>query len=510
MEGVADLARRTLDELPLNLAIVAADGEIVATNRGWERFGDAAGRQTGDVGTNYFAAAAEDDAAVAGIRAVLAGDREVFAYEYPCHTPERPLWFLMRVTRFVHEGDPYAVVAHVDITERRLAELEIEHLLERIEGVVARVTATVVRADSRETLESELVSVVEHASGYDVAAVYRHDRVADEVAVTAEGRQSLGGPWPVDGDSPVARAYREQEPAVVSLDGAGGWAAAARVAGIHSLVAVPIATDATVFGLLLVGAADPDAFDERERRLLAAVGQIAGTAVRAIESASALTADRVVEAEVATTSDEHFFVRLASELDCSLSLHGTVPPDGGGPLLFFEVSDVDPQDVVAWAMDDPDVSGATVLATHGDDGGLVEFAVAEASVLFRLANRGVETTALTVEGGRARFALVFPTERDAREVVAVVDESDPELLAFHERDRPERSPREVWATVADSLTPRQRTALTKAYVGGFFDWPREATGDELADSMDITRSTFHQHLRAAERKVVGAFFEDPN
>jgi predicted DNA binding protein len=34
------------------------------------------------------------------------------------------------------------------------------------------------------------------------------------------------------------------------------------------------------------------------------------------------------------------------------------------------------------------------------------------------------------------------------------------------------------------------------------------SGDELAASMDITRSTFHQHLRAAERKVFGAFFDE--
>jgi predicted DNA binding protein len=34
------------------------------------------------------------------------------------------------------------------------------------------------------------------------------------------------------------------------------------------------------------------------------------------------------------------------------------------------------------------------------------------------------------------------------------------------------------------------------------------SGDELADSMDVTRSTVHQHLRAAQRKLVAAFYEE--
>ncbi|PSP65676.1 hypothetical protein BRC70_09580, partial [Halobacteriales archaeon QH_6_68_27] len=30
---------------------------------------------------------------------------------------------------------------------------------------------------------------------------------------------------------------------------------------------------------------------------------------------------------------------------------------------------------------------------------------------------------------------------------------------------------------------------------------RDSTGEDLAATMDIGRSTFHQHLRAAQRKV---------
>ncbi|MFC7172786.1 helix-turn-helix domain-containing protein [Haloplanus litoreus] len=47
----------------------------------------------------------------------------------------------------------------------------------------------------------------------------------------------------------------------------------------------------------------------------------------------------------------------------------------------------------------------------------------------------------------------------------------------------------------------------RAYSGGFFEWPHEVTGDELAEAMGVCRSTFHEHLRAAQRKVIGTILD---
>jgi predicted DNA binding protein len=57
------------------------------------------------------------------------------------------------------------------------------------------------------------------------------------------------------------------------------------------------------------------------------------------------------------------------------------------------------------------------------------------------------------------------------------------------------------------LTDRQHAALVRAYTDGFFEWPHEATGDDLAEAMGVCRSTFHEHLRAAQRKLIGAILD---
>jgi len=51
--------------------------------------------------------------------------------------------------------------------------------------------------------------------------------------------------------------------------------------------------------------------------------------------------------------------------------------------------------------------------------------------------------------------------------------------------------------------------LRLAYESGFFKTPREKTGQDLAESLGITATTFHQHLRSAERKIVDSILDEP-
>jgi predicted DNA binding protein len=52
------------------------------------------------------------------------------------------------------------------------------------------------------------------------------------------------------------------------------------------------------------------------------------------------------------------------------------------------------------------------------------------------------------------------------------------------------------------LTDRQREVLEVAYNRGFFAWPRGSTGGEVAQTLDISPPTFHQHIRKAVNRIV--------
>lgn len=52
------------------------------------------------------------------------------------------------------------------------------------------------------------------------------------------------------------------------------------------------------------------------------------------------------------------------------------------------------------------------------------------------------------------------------------------------------------------LTARQREVLETAHEMGYFDYPRDANAESVADELDIQSSTFAEHLAAAQGKLL--------
>jgi diguanylate cyclase (GGDEF)-like protein len=127
----------TLDALAVRIAILDASGEIMAVNTAWHRLAgeDPLAGVGCDVGTNYLLAcrsataerAHEASAVAVGIADVIARRREEYSHEYACQAPEGRLWFAVRVTRFDESRPGRVVVAHEDITQRKIAEEQLLH-----------------------------------------------------------------------------------------------------------------------------------------------------------------------------------------------------------------------------------------------------------------------------------------------------------------------------------------------------------------------------------------------
>ena len=135
VEHSAAQTHAILDSVAYQIAVLDREGVIVAVNEPWRRFAPdngieaAPSAQRVEVGVNYLEVCRqaigewekEAIAAHAGIRAVLTRRRSYFALEYPCHSPHEQRWFLMRVTP-LDAATGGVVVAHADITERKIAE----------------------------------------------------------------------------------------------------------------------------------------------------------------------------------------------------------------------------------------------------------------------------------------------------------------------------------------------------------------------------------------------------
>ena len=134
-----------LNALPAHIAVLDAQGVIVAVNEAWRRFANENGLRDAQhgVGRNYLAVcgpppgsgAAEIWAVAAGLRAVLAGARSSFSIEYACDSPDEQRRFMLLATPLESGRLAGAVVMHINVSARARAEQAARRGTELLQAV---------------------------------------------------------------------------------------------------------------------------------------------------------------------------------------------------------------------------------------------------------------------------------------------------------------------------------------------------------------------------------------
>jgi PAS domain S-box-containing protein len=153
------LARAILHSLPAHLAVIESDGRIVAVNKAWEKFAQEISGDFPDtpgLGENYLDALEEGRAfersrgreAAAGVHDVLDRRRVRFEFEFEVGAGPEARWYLLIVTPLLGaEGG--AVIAHVEITARKRAEIVANQKHEMLRAVLDSSAEGIVVSDSQ-------------------------------------------------------------------------------------------------------------------------------------------------------------------------------------------------------------------------------------------------------------------------------------------------------------------------------------------------------------------------
>jgi len=106
--------------------------------------------------------------------------------------------------------------------------------------------------------------------------------------------------------------------------------------------------------------------------------------------------------------------------------------------------------------------------------------------------------------GRECFDLLLSDRSELSEAIDFLsDFGDVTVERITQDFRREVMPsRAEWQELLASIPPRQREFLNKAAELGYFEIPRKVTLEEIADEMEITKTTASNHLRKAERQIV--------
>ncbi|MFD1632303.1 bacterio-opsin activator domain-containing protein [Haloplanus ruber] len=404
----------------------------------------------------------------------------------------------------------------MDVTERKAAQQQLEterealdRLLERVNGLINDVTEALVRADCREEIERLVTERIGTDEEYAGAWLGRYDATEDLVTVVQrEGvdETALAASLDVAADTPAASALRavveEQESRTVEdptdplaeLDG--------------TCVLVPLTYRGTTYGVLGV-VHDGEMDDGRERVVLESLGRSVGTSINDVLTKRTITTDTVLKIGVKLTDYDIFLVDLAATLDAQFEHEATVIEDGDQGILTIVSTAYDDLDgMFETAAEHPDVVDMETLAST-DERNVVQFRLSNSPLVDVLSEVGSRVTAMTADSTGLELEFRVGTERAASRVLDTLREryDHVELTAYHE-DEPDATPHHFREELRNELTDRQLTALKKAYVSGYFEWPRRVEGTQLAESMDIVPSTYHQHLQAAKRKLIETFFEE--
>ena len=117
----------------------------------------------------------------------------------------------------------------------------------------------------------------------------------------------------------------------------------------------------------------------------------------------------------------------------------------------------------------------------------------------RLVDVGVSLSESIVSRDHTRMVAVLGGETTVHQCVDALSErcSDGSVTTLWTTN--ESTPSTTGAV--DDLTDRQRQVLELAVEAGYFERPQHNNTGELADVLNISRATFTQHLRAAQRKL---------
>ncbi len=403
--------------------------------------------------------------------------------------------------------------------DEREAELQRQqeraNRLEELNTIIRDIDHATVEQSSRASIEDAVCERLIDVDRFDLVWIAEESIKGNELRprTSAGGSEGYvaGLTSVVDssgaGGHPAVAAAQTNEPRTVENVAteatAGSWRKHALRHGIQSVVAVPVRYETTTHGVLSVASSDPGAFDEATRDVLAELGRSIGYAITVTERERALESEGTTELEFEIADEGLFMFRAATMADCRVRLERTIRRTGGSFSMFYAINGAPVEEVVGLATAAPEIEAAQVVNTdEGTDDSLIEVT---APTWFGdvFTEHGAVVRGATIDGNTGRLVVEAPRGSDVRTLVEGFQNEYPEteFVAQRQRERTIRSLFKLQDALREELTDRQWESLETAYSAGYFEWPREVSGEEVAALIGVSQPTFNKHLRVAERSA---------
>ena len=514
--------QRAIEAAPIGVSVTdpeLSDNPLVYVNDTWGEF---TGYDTTEMlGRNprLLQGVGTDSAAQSRLAAAIKNEEPTTVELRNYRKDGTPFWNELTIAPIFDENDEltHYVGFQIDVTDRReameLAEERAEklsqhrqtlrRLLDRIDGLLSDVSGVLIDATDREVIEHQVCEVIAGEPGYTAGWIGRVD--GETFRLTASSDPSLpSSASRAELAAPIDAAIESDEPRRCSTCADGELTPEAVDA--ERLLVVPLCYGDRRYGFLGVYAADGDMLDDREQTIIASLARMIANRMHAIETTQVLTTDEVTELQIDICDPDISLSQIADTLGTPVERVGTTRACDGRHEWYLTAESCAVSTAELESL--PFVTNArTVSAT--DDDRTIAVTVETTAPAELLAEQGAVVTGITATADGAVLTVETPPEREVRPLLELLETryDGVDLRARTRCDRHTRQLNEFTAEIDERLTDRQQEALEAAALNGYFEWPRPVDGTEIAETMDITRQTFHQHLRAAQRKLVASYVD---
>ncbi|MFC6721258.1 GAF domain-containing protein [Halobacteriaceae archaeon SHR40] len=444
-----------------------------------------------------------------GVFVVASSDTDVFSEK------RRQLIGLLAATT---EAALDRVAGRADLRrrDRKLAEQnqqieQLESLLSMLHGIDQLLGSANTRAEVETGVCKQL-----QKGGYAFAWIGRHRPAKRRVEPTAWASNEDGYLDAVSLDSaavePTVQAATTGSPVLITdvTDHLREteWARQAADRDIQSVFAVPLVHGETNYGVLGVYATMPGAFDERTRSVLTRIAETTAYAINTIETSQGVLAEQLTELELSIADPGTFLNAVARRAGQPVTYRKITPQPDGRSRVLFSLSSVSVDDILRLEAEFISVESLSAVERGGEY--LFRATLSSQTVAATLLDCGGIPSEVVATVEETTAVVRLAGEIDVRLFLDRVIEQFPgtELVSRQSVERSRLADGALFAAIDEELTERQRETLMTAYESGFFESPRDTTGEQLAELLDLSQPTMTHHLREAQRRLFATLFED--
>jgi len=404
-------------------------------------------------------------------------------------------------------------------TQERQLQQQNDQLttLNQINETIRAIDRVVVEAETRDEIYHAVCERLTSADRFRFAWVGTVDSTADtlEPRVWAGEEQGYldGNQFPVgsSGTEPAGQTAASGEVTMVSNVAADlrrdSWRTDALTRDFMSVLSIPLLYNDLTHGVLTVYADTRDAFDEMAQTVLTELGETIAAAVSAIERKNALLTTSITRFVFEIDDSSFVLSRLAREADCTLKYNGGIQQTTDGSYVFVTVDGADIETLQGCASGLAGLDAVQPISADAD-GGVVRLGLTRPFLALELADHGAVFREAVAEPTKTTLTVDAPESIDGQTIRQLVTDTFVAVTLRSKQTLDQTFERDVHAQFLEALTERQLEVTQTAYYSGFFESPRESTGEEVAALLGISPPAFYQHIRTVQRKLFTSVFED--